>query len=345
MLKENVMRQAVMTAPGSIEFRQVPKPAPRDDEVLVRVRRIGVCGSDIHVYHGLHPYTTYPVVQGHEVGGTVDAVGAAVRELAVGDRVVIMPQVTCGACYPCRQGMYHICDRLRVMGFQAGGAAQDYFPLRAAMALKLPESIGLDHAAMIEPLAVAVHALARFGDVRGKNVAVLGAGTIGNLVAQAARASCARRVLISDISEYRLEKARRAGFSLTVDRRRDDLGEAWKTFGEDGADVILECAGAPEAVADAIRHARKGSMVVVVGVIGKPPVVDLGLVQDRELVLAGSLMYRKSDFEIAIAMAASGAIHFDEVITHRFPFGEYLAAYRTIDEARGNIMKVIIDLD
>jgi len=345
VLKENVMRQAVMTMPGTIEFRQVPKPVPRDDEVLVRVRRIGVCGSDIHVYHGKHPYTTYPVVQGHEVAGTVDSMGAGVREFAAGDRVVFMPQVTCGVCYPCRQGMYHICDHLRVMGFQTGGAAQDYVAVRAAMALKVPEPVSLDQAAMIEPLAVAVHALSRLGGVRGKGVAVLGAGTIGNLVAQAARASGAKCVLITDVSEYRLEKARRVGFPLVVDRRREDLGEAWKAFGPDGADVILECAGSPEAMADAIRHARKGSTVVVVGVFGTPPAVDLGLVQDRELVLAGSAMYRKNDWEAAIAMAASGAIEFDELITHRFAFEDYPAAYKTIDEAGGNIMKVIISLD
>ena len=345
MLKGYVMRQAVMTAPGVIEFRQVPRPAAGDGELLLRVRRIGVCGSDIHVYHGLHPYTTYPVVQGHEVAATVESAGAGVQGFSAGDAVVTMPQVTCGSCYPCRQGMYHICDSLRVMGFQTGGAAQDYFCIRAAMALRLPEAVPLEHGAMIEPLAVAVHALARFGDVRGKNVAVLGAGTIGNLTAQAARASGAGRVLVTDIAGYRLEKARRAGFSVVVDARREDLREAWKAFGEDGADVILECAGSPEAMGDAVRLARKGSMIVVVGVFGEPPAVDLGLVQDRELVLAGSLMYRKADFEAAIALAARGAIRFDELITHRFPFEEYPAAYRTIEEARGNIMKVMIALD
>ena len=130
-----------------------------------------------------------------------------------------------------------------------------------------------------------------------------------------------------------------------VDRRHEELGEAWKAFGPDGADVILECAGSPEAMADAIRHARKGSTVVVVGVFATPPAVDMGLVQDRELLLAGSLMYRKNDYEAAIAMAASGVIDFDELITHRFAFEDYPAAYQTIDEARGNIMKVIIALD
>lgn len=339
------MRQAVMTSPRTIEIRHVPKPVPSEEQVLVRVQRIGVCGSDIHVYHGQHPYTSYPVVQGHEVSGTIECVGAAVHGFSPGDRVVTMPQVTCGVCYPCRHGMYHICDRLRVMGFQTGGAAQDYLPVDAGMAVKIPDRLGLDQAAMIEPLAVAVHALGRFGDIQGKNVAVLGAGTIGNMVAQAARAAGAKLVLVSDVSGYRVEMARRVGFSLVVDRLHDDLAGAWQAFGPDGADVILECAGSREAIADAVQLARKGSMIVVVGVFGTPPVVDLGLVQDRELMLAGSLMYRRNDYETAIAMAASGAIHFHELITHRFPLEDYAAAYRAIDEARGNIMKVIIELN
>src|SRR5512142_2836826 len=121
------MRQAVMTSPGKIEFRDVEKPTPAADEVLIRVQRIGVCGSDIHVYHGLHPYTSYPVVQGHEASGIVEATGSGVVSFAPGDRVVFMPQVACGTCYPCRARMYHICDALKVMGFQTGGAAQDFF--------------------------------------------------------------------------------------------------------------------------------------------------------------------------------------------------------------------------
>jgi L-iditol 2-dehydrogenase len=340
------MRQAVMTAPGRIEFRQVQKPVPGEGEVLVRVRRIGICGSDIHVYHGLHPYTSYPVVQGHEVAGVVDSTGPAVHGFAPGDRVVFMPQVTCGVCYPCRTGMYHICDSLKVMGFQTGGAAQEYFAVKSAMTLHVPDSVAMDQAAMIEPLSVAVHALSRFGNVRGTNVAVLGAGTIGNLVAQAARASGAANVLITDVSEYRLEKARAVGLPVVVNPRQEDLNAALlRTFGPDRADLILECVGSGETIADAVRFARKGSMVVVVGVFARAVPVDLGLVQDRELALVGSLMYQKADWEKALALAATGGINFDEMITHRFAFGDYLAAYETIERANGNCMKVMISLD
>ena len=161
------MQQAIMTQPGKIEFANIERPQPADDEVLIEVKRIGVCGSDIHVFHGLHPYTSYPVVQGHEIGGVVAETGADVEGFTPGNKVVFMPQVTCGECYSCRHGMYHICDHLKVMGFQTGGAAQEYFPVKAEMVLKLPDTMTLDQAAMIEPVSVAVHALSRWATWMG----------------------------------------------------------------------------------------------------------------------------------------------------------------------------------
>jgi L-iditol 2-dehydrogenase len=335
-----------MTQPGQIEFREVPRPAIQAEEVLIQVKRIGVCGSDIHVYHGLHPYTPYPVVQGHEVSGVIVEVGANVTTLQDGDKVVFMPQVTCGECYPCRHGQYHICDALKVMGFQTGGAAQEYFPIQAAKVLQVPENVSLEQAALVEPIAVAVHALARAGDVRDKQVVVLGAGTIGNLVGQVARASGAAAVLLTDVNAYKLEKARQCGFTYVVNTRETDLSQALvAAFGLDKADLILECVGVQDTITQAIANARKGSPIVVVGVFGKPPQVDLGLVQDRELTVLGTLMYQQADYERAIALTASGALRLDELITHRFAFQDYLRAYQTIEAARGDLMKVMIELN
>jgi L-iditol 2-dehydrogenase len=180
------MKQAVMTEPGKIEYHRVPKPEIRPGHVVVRISRIGVCGSDIHVWHGLHPYTDYPVVQGHEVSGVVESVGDGVTGLSAGNKVTIQPQVTCGTCYPCTHGKYHICDNLKVMGFQTTGTASEYFLVEAEKVLRLPDDINMNHGAMVEPLAVACHALFRVGEVSGLNVLVLGAGPIGNLTAQAA---------------------------------------------------------------------------------------------------------------------------------------------------------------
>ncbi len=339
------MLQAVMTNPGKIEFREIAKPTPAADEVLIQMKRIGVCGSDIHVFHGLHPYTSYPVVQGHEVAGVVAEVGAQVTGFTPGDKVIFMPQVTCGVCYPCRHGMYHICDNLKVMGFQTNGAAQEYFPVNVNNVLKLPESISLDQAALIEPISVAVHCLARGGKIEGQKVLVLGAGTIGNLVAQVAQASGAQAVMLTDVSDYKLDKARECGIHNVVNPDKEDIAQAiLKYFGPDKADLIMECVGVQPTITQAVANARKGSTIVVVGVFGKKPEVDLGLVQDRELSLVGTLMYQKKDYERAIELVASGKLCLDPMVTQRFDFKQYLQAYQAIEGSGGNYLKVMIDL-
>lgn len=339
------MRQAIMTSPGRIEFREIEKPEIRDDQVLIRVKRIGVCGSDIHVYHGTHPYTSYPVVQGHEVSGIIAEMGHGVQGRALGDKVTFTPQITDGTCYQCRHGAYHICDSLKVMGFQTDGAAAEYFPIDADKVLKVPASVSLDEAAMIEPTSVAVHALRRAGDVKGKKVLVLGSGTIGSLVGQVARASGAGAVINADISDYKLDKAKACGLRHVVNTHREDLSETiTRIFGPDRADLILECVGAQETIDQAIENARKGTTIIVVGVFGEKPRVDLGLVQDHELNLVGTLMYQRSDYERAIELVESGKMHLQEMITHRFDFRDYLDAYRAIEDSEGRYMKVMIEL-
>jgi L-iditol 2-dehydrogenase len=340
------MKQAIMIQPGKIEFRQVEKPTIKNDEVLMQTKRIGVCGSDIHVFHGKHPYTSYPVVQGHEVSGIVAEVGQAVEGIAVGDKITFTPQVVCGECYPCRNGMYHVCEKLKVMGFQTGGAAQEYFVLPKWNVFKLPADLSLDHAAMIEPVSVGVHAVRRGGGVTGKKVLVLGAGTIGNLVAQVARAFGAAVVMVTDVSDYKLEKARACGIDFAINTAHEDLNAALlRDFGPNRADLILECVGAQATATQAVECARKGTTVVIVGVFGEKPVVNLGFVQDRELNLIGTAMYQKTDYEGAIELVRSGKMHLENLITCRFPFEEYLQAYHTIERSNGDYMKVMIEMD
>ena len=340
------MKQAVMTAPGKIEFRDVPPPAPAAGQVLVRMKRIGVCGSDIHVYHGKHPYTSYPVVQGHEVSGLVERLGPGVKDFTPGEPVTFQPQVTCGKCYPCQHGQYHICDSLKVMGFQTDGAAQELFAVDAAKVLHLPRGMSLEHGAMMEPLAVAVHALARGGGAAGKKVVVLGAGPIGNLVAQAAKGAGASDVILSDVSDYRLELAARCGLPRGVNPTKVDLGEEIRRrFGESKADLILECVGAQKTIESAVAVARKGTDIVVVGVYGDKPVVDMGLVQDRELRLIGTLMYQEPDWKQAIALVDAKKVNLEPLVTDRYPFDRYLDAYHYIEANREKAMKVMITVE
>jgi len=339
------MRQAVMTAPGAIEYRDIPLPEPGSGELLLKIMRIGVCGSDIHVNHGLHPYTKYPVVQGHEVSGRVERLGAGVRGFAVGDRVTFMPQVYCGACLPCRSGRYNICDSLKVMGFQTTGAASEYFAVAADKCLRFPENMSFEAGAMIEPLAVAVHALGRLGDIKGKRLAVYGAGPIGNLVAQSALGLGAAEVIATDTSDFRLSLAKTCGVHHVVNPTKEDLDAAiLRIYGPDRADAALECVGVEATMSQAILSARKGSAIVVVGVFGEKPKVDLGLVQDRELSLVGTLMYRREDYERAIALAAGGKVKLDPLMSAHFPFDRYKDAYDFIDANREKSMKVFIDM-
>ena len=337
------MKQAVMTSPGVIEFREVPAPEPAAGELLLRMKRIGVCGSDIHVYHGKHALTPFPVVQGHEVSGVVEKLGTGVRGFKPGERVTFQPQVFCGQCYPCTHGAYHICDNLKVMGFQTTGAASELFAVPAAKVLKLSPAITLDQGAMVEPVAVAVHALGRSAGVAGKKVLVLGAGPIGNLVAQAAMGSGAARVLITDLSDFRLEIARKCGIPAGVNPAKADLAaEVRRHLGEDKADLILECVGSQATIAQAVAVARKGTDIIVVGVFGEKPTVDLGTVQDRELRLIGTLMYQEPDWRRAIQLIGRNKVQLDPLITDHFPFADYKKAYEHIEAHRDRAVKVMI---
>ena len=335
-----------MVKPGRIEYRDVEKPTPGVDDVLVRIRRIGICGSDIHVFHGKHPYTGYPVVQGHEVSGVIDELGSGSTGFEKGQAVTFLPQLSCGKCYPCTHGMYHICNSLRVMGFQANGAAQEFFPVPKNLIVSLPDSMAAEQGVMVEPTAVAVHALRRAGDIGGKNVLVLGAGTIGNLVSQVARGLGARSVMITDLSDFRLQIAGACGIDYAVNSVKENLDEEiLRVYGEERTDVILECVGVQATIDQAISNARKGSTIVIVGVFGEKPTIDLGLVQDRELSLIGTLMYQRKDYEKAIELINKNRVIVDKLITDTFPFDKYLDAYKYIERAKDKAIKVVISLD
>ncbi|MHA2391547.1 MAG: zinc-dependent alcohol dehydrogenase [Promethearchaeota archaeon] len=340
------MKQEVIKAPREIEFNNIPIPELQQNDVLVKMMRIGICGSDIHVYHGKHPYTTYPITQGHEVSGIIEKIGSNVKNVKPGDKVTIEPQVVCNQCYPCTHGKYHICDNLKVMGFQTTGAASEFFKVDSKKVVKLPDNMTYEQGAMIEPCAVAVHAVSRGGDLSGYNVLVLGAGPIGNLVGQTAKALGASAVMITDLSDYRLEIAKDVAIDFTVNPSKQNLSEEIeKVFGANKADLIIECVGSNETIDAAITNARKGTDIIIVGVFGDKPTVDLGFVQDRELRLTGTLMYQSDDYHKAIELVNSGKIKLEPLMTVHFPFKEYNKAYKYIDDKKDKLMKVFIDIN
>ncbi len=339
------MRQAIMIRPGAIEIRQVPEPrALKNHEVKLKIQKIGVCGSDVHVYHGKHPFTPYPVVQGHEYSGEVVEVGASVTKVRVGDKATGRPQQVCGICPPCLRGDYNICNVLKVEGFQAPGTAQDLFILPEDRVLKLPDAVTYEQGAMVEPAAVGAHSTLRAGDLTGKNVVVFGAGPIGNLVAQFAIARGAAKLLITDISDFRLEKAEACGVEFTSNATKESIEDASKrVFGEAGFDIAFECAGVEITLDQAVQQVNKGGKIVVVAVYGDRPRVDMAIVGDRELSLIGTLMYKHEDYEEAIRMIQSGEIKTEPLFTGHFPFEQYLDAYKYIDQQADKSLKVIID--
>jgi len=339
------VRQAVMTAPGAIDIRQAPDAAAGPGQVLMRIKRIGICGSDVHVNHGKHPFTSYPVVQGHEFSAVVEAVGEGVSGIEPGMKVTATPQEVCGVCRPCRRGQYNVCENLKVRGFQASGVAQDLYATEADKIVILPDSFTFEQGAFVELIAVGAHSTGRAGDVAGKNVVVLGAGPIGNYAAQACKCRGAKKVLITDLSDYRLDIARQVGIDAVSNVRQESLAEASRrVFGDEGFDLAMEAAGSEAAIDQAINAIGKGGTILILGVFGGKPAVDMARVGEHELSLVGTMMYRHEDYVQAVEWIASGQIKTEPLDSRHFPFEQYMDAYRFIDEAGERSMKVFIDL-
>lgn len=342
------MIQAQVTKPHVIEYTEIEAPKAEnlaDNEILLRIHKIGVCGSDIHVMHGQHPFVTYPVIQGHEYSADVVAVGKNVTKVKVGDKATARPQLVCGECGPCRKGRPNVCENLRVTGFQAPGCAQPLFVVPEDRIVKCDPKLNYEQIAIIEPCAVGVHA-SRRTDVAGKNVVVTGAGTIGNLVAQAVTRRGAKKVLITDISDLRLEKARECGIEHTANTMKESFEDAVKrVFGDEGFQCAFEVSGAQKCITDLIANIEKGSTIVVVAVFSKNPEINMAVLDEHELTLVGSMMYLHEDYVQAADMLAEGTFIVNPLVTQRFDFMDYAEAYKCIDEHREECMKVMIDLE
>lgn len=336
-----------MISPGVIEYRQVPEPGSlADNEVLLRIQKIGICGSDIHVFHGEHPATPYPVVQGHEYSAIVEAVGSGVTKVKAGSKVTARPQLVCGTCGPCKRGQYNACKHLKVQGFQAPGVAQDLFVVPEERVVVFPNTMTFEQGAMIEPAAVGAHSTSRATSLKGKNVVVAGAGTIGNMVAQFAKARGASKVLITDISEYRLGKAKECGIEATLNVQVTPFDEGIKSvFGDEGFKIGFEAAGVQATLDSLMANVEKGGEVIVLGVYSKNPTINMYYLGEHELNVFGSMMYKHEDYEEAVEMIAHGKIKTAPLISKYFPFEEYLQAYKYIEKQGDKTMKVMINLN
>lgn len=319
---------AVLVEPGRIELQERPVPAPAAHEVLVEVRAVGVCGSDVHYFREgrIGSFVVEaPLVLGHEASGVVVSVGSAVASPAVGDRVAVEPGVPCGRCAQCRKGRYNLCPDVRFLATPpVDGAFVRYLAVDADFAHVLPSGLSEDAGALIEPLSVGIWACRSAGVGTGDRVLVTGAGPIGLLAAQVARASGASEVLVADRVASRLERALQLGVHRVVDTSATPLGASGAE-----ADVLLECTGAEPLVGEAIRRLAPGGRAVLVGMgAAEDAVLPVAAIQSRELVVTGTFRYANT-YPAAIALAARGDVALDALVDARFPLAataEALAA-------------------
>lgn len=308
------MRQVWITGPDAVEVRDVPAPSPGPGEVLVATAYAGICGSDVHTLHRGHPWLPYPIAPGHEASGV----------LASGERVYLRPAVACGDCFYCARGRPNLCDALIGVGSHVPGAFADAFVAPAAALAPVPEGVTLAAAAMIEPLATAVHATAVAGDLAGATVAVLGGGTIGQVTLLAARAAGASTVVVTDPVAGKRELARALGATAAL-----DPAETAAVPGVLGGrpDVVFDCVASAGTLTAAIGLAVKGGTVVVVGVGHGPVTVAIETLQDQEVRVAGSAMYTPADFARAEALVAGG-MPVERLVTSVRPLAEAPGALR-----------------
>ena len=311
------------------------------DSIRLKVAYCGICGTDMHIYHGhMDTRVQPPHIMGHEACGVVEDVGGNVKNIMPGDRGVVMPLWPCGTCPACRAGLSHICHNLKFIGIETPGAFQQYWDIPASAFLNIPETLSMKHAALIEPMAVACHDL-RIGLVQpGENVVVLGAGPIGLMIAMLA-AQKGANVTISEISKSRLALAESASL-CTVNPRETDLVEyITEKIGGAGADVVFEVTAHPAGAEMMTALPRCRGRIVVVGIFSEPVKVNLHRFFWRELQLFGARVYQREDFEQAIRLADGGDVPLDTFITNVYDLENAPAAFEYLS-AGNEAMKVLI---
>jgi L-iditol 2-dehydrogenase len=337
------MRQAVLVAPHEFRIQEAAIPQPGPGDVVIQVEAAGICGSDLHTYHGENPVITLPRVMGHEMAGRVVAAGPGV-EWQIGQAVAVEPDVPCGQCEYCRAGLTHYCTDMRFVGsLRYDGAFADYVLAPAKTAFALPANLSPEEGTFAEPVAVAVHALRKIADVPATSVLVLGAGTIGQLIAQTARAYGARCVVITDVLDGKLRTARALGVECTINPEREDLEQRVREqFGPTGPDVTYDCVGFPATVNQGLRLTRKGGTVFLVGV----PTHDLPIAPMEILLaersLTGIYIYLRQDYVEGLRLLTNGQVRVGPLISATFGLSDIGRAFEHVVERKNEAIKVII---
>jgi (R,R)-butanediol dehydrogenase/meso-butanediol dehydrogenase/diacetyl reductase len=337
------MKAQVWLGKDQLVFQDVPTPKVGDGQVLIKVKLVGVCGSDPTIYHGKHLRAKAPLIMGHEALGEIIKVGAKVTDLAIGNKVVFNPSYSCGECEWCQIGRDNFCKKIGVLGADASGAYAEYIVVSGKRVYRLPDNIPDNLAVLAEPLAVSVHAVNTAGVKPNDNVAVIGGGTIGLLAATVAKVKGARKVMVLEVKPFRLKVIEELGFipvdssaETTPERIREETNGA-------GVDVVMEASGSPAVVGLLTTIIKRGGTIGVVGIQKQPGGLDLRAVMYNELKMFGSFIYNPRDFDEAVALITSGKINLgDQLVTHMFPLEKAAEAIITAETAP-DALKVVIN--
>lgn len=317
----------------TFKVEQTAPIAPGPGEAQIRIAYCGICGTDMHVYHGnMDARVGLNRVVGHEMSGTVAALGDGVSNVAVGQKVVVRPLDHCGDCPACAAGHFHICHKLKFLGLDTDGAMQELWSVPAHTLHVLPDDLRLDHAALIEPVAVACHDVRLSGLEPGEDVVVIGGGPIGILVAMAAR-DAGGKVVVSEVNPNRLAIAQKLGFDTVNPAEADLAAEIMARTGDKGAEVVFEVSGTQPGVDAMTSVAATRARIVMVAIHATKPQIDLFQFFWRELKLIGARVYEPEDYEKAISIIASGGVDADTVITDVSPLSDIQAAFEALDRS------------
>ncbi len=338
------MRAAVLEKPYTFAVREMDMPVPGPGAVLVRVASTGICGSELHAYHGRHQARVPPVVLGHEVAGRVEQVGEGVTCLAAGSRVTVLPQRSCGRCPGCRQGLPNLCDARIMLGTQGWpGSFAEYLVAPAPLVVPLPDALSDDAGTLIEPLAVGVHAARRAGVRLGERVLVLGSGAIGLSAVMAARAAGADLVIATDVRDYNLKKAQSVGATHTANVRSEDVVALARSLTDGlGVDRAMVAVDAPGVLEQAIGATRKRGTIGLIAMFTRPVTFNLQPARNGEQCLVGCTTYDEEEFASALGMAARQPAGVSALVTRQFDLGEVARAFEMVMSGAEDVVRFVL---
>ncbi|WP_213806536.1 galactitol-1-phosphate 5-dehydrogenase [Granulicella sp. dw_53] len=341
------MNALLLSEYNKLEMMDLPIPSPGPDELLIRVAACGICGSDVHGYDGSTGRRIPPIVMGHEAAGTVEAVGSEVSAYKVGDRVTFDSTIYCGRCSYCVKGDVNLCDQRQVMGvscaeYRRAGAFAEFLTVPARIAYRLPDTFSFAEAAMLEAVAVALHGVAVSEMAGGETVLVIGAGMIGLLLLQAARAAGSSSVIVADVDITRLKLAKDLGADQTIQSSSSLVEEVLRLTNNRGVDIVLEAVGRDETISAGVDCVRKGGTVTLVGNISPQVNLPLQKVVSRQITLQGSCA-SAGEYPQAIELISNGKIKVAPLITAVAPLTDGPAWFERLHSREPNLMKVVLD--